>query len=140
MARVAGLARDAGETAESGIAVIRLRVWMILAALPLLASCFVFHCGPYACPQAVEGRELYAPLLAAIERYRKQHSVYPESLVDLSPEFIESIPALTNEAGPTLPEYRRVDDRFELMFQYFGPGMNWCTYSPDIAWRCDGHY
>ena len=118
----------------------RIHVLLALTVLPLTASCFVFQCAPYKCPQAVEGRALYAPTLASIEVYRDENGVYPETLADLSPEFIDEVPAPTSDAGPKFPEYRRVDDHYEFTFQYFGPGANWCVYSPRTEWTCDGHF
>jgi hypothetical protein len=118
----------------------RIRILALLVALPLVASCFVFQCAPYNCRQAVEGRALYEPLLASIEQYHEQYAVYPEALADLTPEYIDGIPALADDAGPKFPEYRRVNGHFEFMFQYFGPGMNWCVYSPQEEWTCDGHF
>ena len=112
----------------------------LLATSPLVASCFVFQCAPYSCRAAEEGRAIYAPLLASLEQYRERYAVYPETLADLTPEFIDGIPVSANDAGPKFPEYRRVDDHFEFMFQYFGPGMNWCVYSPGNDWSCDGHF
>jgi len=79
-------------------------------------------------------------VLASIERYREQHGEYPEALADLSPGFIDTIPDPGNEAGPTFAEYRRVGDDFEFTFSYFGPGINWCVYSVENEWRCDGHF
>jgi hypothetical protein len=79
-------------------------------------------------------------LLASIEQYREKYAVYPEALADLMPEFIDGIPTVSNDAGPKFAEYRRVNDQFEFIFQYFGPGMNWCVYSPDTEWSCDGHF
>jgi hypothetical protein len=118
----------------------RILVLSLLTTLPFVASCFVFQCGPYNCPQAKEGRGLYAPLLASIEQYRDRNTVYPETLADLIPEFIDDIPASTTDTGPKFPEYRRVDDHFEFAFQYFGPGINRCVYSPEHDWSCDGHF
>jgi hypothetical protein len=36
--------------------------------------------------------------------------------------------------------YRRVSDSYELSFSYVGPGMNTCTYSPAVGWKCSGYY
>lgn len=119
---------------------IRILALALFTMLPFLVSCFVFQCAPYTCRQAEEGRALYAPLLASIEQYRDQNAVYPETLTDLVPDFVDGIPASASDAGPKFPEYRRVDDHFEFMFQYFGPGMNWCVYTPQDDWRCDGHF
>lgn len=119
---------------------VRARILLPLAVAPLVGSCFVFQCGPDNCREAVEGRTLYAPVLAAIEEYREQNAAYPEELADLTPLFIGEIPLSPNEDGPKLPEYERVGDTFRFSFRYFGPGLNRCTYSPEKHWRCDGHY
>jgi len=88
----------------------------------------------------VEGRTLYAPVLTAIEDYHREKAVYPEDLADLVPVFIEKIPISANEDGPKFPEYERTGDTFQFSFQYFGPGINVCRYSPGTEWSCDGHY
>jgi hypothetical protein len=119
---------------------IPARILLPLAAAPLAASCFVFHCGPDNCREAVEGRTLYAPVLTAIEDYHREKAVYPEDLADLVPVFIEKIPISANEDGPKFPEYERTGDTFQFSFQYFGPGINVCRYSPGTEWSCDGHY
>jgi hypothetical protein len=89
---------------------IPARILLPLAAAPLAASCFVFQCGPYKCREAVEGRALYAPVLAAIENYHRDKAVYPEVLADLVPVYIENIPISANEDGPKFPEYERAGD------------------------------
>ena len=83
---------------------------------------------------------LYAPLLASIGQYREKYAVYPETLGDLMPEFIDGVPTATDAAGPKFAGYRRVNDRFEFAFEYFGPGINRCVYSPETQWSCDGHF
>ena len=119
---------------------IRAQILSVLAVTPLAASCFVFHCAPYKCREAVEGRTLYAPVLAAIATYHRERDRYPADLADLVPVFIEAIPESGYEAGPMFPEYERTDDSFQFSFQYFGPGINMCRYSPELDWNCDGHY
>ena len=121
---------------------IHTRALALLAIIPLVASCFFFHCAPYSCREAVEGRDLFAPVIAAIEAYRQHNAVYPETLADLAPDYLEEIPVSENDDGPVRPEYARTNDSddFRFSFQYFGPGTNMCTYTPNESWRCDGHY
>ena len=127
---------------NSGLLSMRLRLLALLAVMPLLASCFFFHCAPFTCREAVEGREMFAPVIAAIEDYRRQNISYPETLADLMPDFIEAIPVSDVEDGPVRPEYRRTDDpdSYAFSFYYYGPGINFCEYTPQDEWRCDGAY
>jgi hypothetical protein len=106
--------------------------------------------GQGACPAPGEGAkaELWyrraAPVLAALERFKQERSLYPDTLAELPPEWLPA-PAADEPATPNRGfQYARHGDRFELSFAYAGPGMNHCTFdsasTASKRWRCGGYY
>lgn len=105
--------------------------------LPLLSAC----CHPMKCKPAVAGFEIYAPIIDALEKYHLDKNVYPASLDSLVPEYLSIKPQPnTEEREPSMVEYEKKDDEYQLRFEYYGPGINICTYSPSAKWDCYGYY
>ncbi|MDH3976188.1 MAG: hypothetical protein OEV42_18100 [Deltaproteobacteria bacterium] len=93
------------------------------------------------CKPAVAGFEIYAPIIDALEKYNLENSSYPDSLDSLVPEYL-SVKPVPNPNGrqPSMVEYEKNHDEYKLMFEYLGPGINICTYSPSNKWNCYGYY
>lgn len=96
-----------------------------------------FCCAPSECPQAIEGFALFQPVIEALQHYKTVTGEYPETLEDLIPEYIAIMPSY--EIGEVT--YSKIDDGYELRFEYYGPGINQCSYTPNSKkWDCFGYY
>jgi hypothetical protein len=110
-----------------------------LATVPLL---YLGMCGtpPGQGVSAREGYRRAEVILRALEAYRTQLGAYPDSLKQLTPDFLP----LSALAGPQdgLPfEFRRLERGFVLSFKYGRPGMNECLYpSSAKSWTCSGYF
>jgi hypothetical protein len=83
-----------------------------------------------------------APVIAALGQYRQQHGEYPDSLTALVPAFLNpaALSSLHMEGNGSLT-YVRDSAGYSLRFQYYGPGVNHCTYRPRISeWQCGGYF
>jgi hypothetical protein len=94
-------------------------------------------------PKAARGYARAAPVINALETFRRLLRRYPDSLTDLVPVFLPA----TALAVPTGPQehyplqYRTDSGEFTLTFRYVGPGMNECSFStPARKWNCSGYY
>ena len=87
--------------------------------------------------KADRGYAVSAPIINALEQYKYEKGAYPDSLDELVPDYLTSIPSEVND-NPLA--YKKTDESFSLSFYYLGPGMNACTYTPENAWRCSGAY
>ena len=88
-------------------------------------------------PKAEQGYQACAPIIEALARYHEQHGAYPESLAALAPAFQTDV---SPADGPIEIAYRVTDTSYQLEFRYTGPGMNICTYTPEIGWHCTGYF
>ena len=87
--------------------------------------------------KADRGYAVSAPIINALEQYKSEKGTYPDSLDELVPDYLTSIPTEVND-NPLA--YKKNSDSFSLSFYYLDPGMNACTYTPENAWRCSGAY
>ena len=87
--------------------------------------------------KADRGYAACAPIIEALEKYLSDKGTYPETLEELIPDYIDTIPAEVNE-NPIA--YQKAEDGYSLSFYYIGPGMNWCNYTPEDGWNCSGAY
>ena len=111
---------------------------LLLIAIPILA------CGLIATPEppgvgekAEKGYTACDPIIAALEQFHADKGAYPESLAELVPDFIASVPAEVNDEPIS---YSKTGESYSLAFHYIGPGMNTCTYTPKDKWHCSGAY
>jgi hypothetical protein len=83
-----------------------------------------------------------APVVAALDRYRREHGDYPTSLGDLVPAYMAGSELRAPEASMLrYPfEYRADSGSYELLVRYVDPGMNECRYTPRTAWHCGGYF
>ena len=131
--------------------------------LGLLAGCFAL-CATSCGTPAGEGRKANAgykaavPVIAALEKFQRDHGRYPLNLNDLVPVYLPA-EALLSHGGlqPTYSPraaataegwdndprfgYTEDSDHYVLEFSYTGPGMNTCWYdSKTKQWNAHGHY
>ena len=117
--------------------------------LAVCAALLILALVPGACPAPGEGAKAErgyrraAPVLAAIEEYRRELGSYPDSLTQLTPQFLEpaavAVPTRPQEQYPL--EYERDSTGFVLTFRYVGPGMNECRYTAaKREWECSGYF
>ena len=83
-----------------------------------------------------------APVVAALERYHRDHGGYPTNLGDLVPAYVAGSDLRAPEASVLkYPfEYRADSGSYRLLVRYVGPGMNECRYTPRTAWHCGGYF
>lgn len=90
-----------------------------------------------ACQEAQDSFVQYAPVISALEQYKKEHGDYPPLLNDLVPTYV---PKITDRTNGTLT-YRKLEKAFSLEFTYFGPGANRCWYgTEEMKWKCTGYF
>jgi hypothetical protein len=114
------------------------RIFLIAVAV-ILSAC----AAPGEGAKAKSGYTAAGPVIAALEAYRQASGVYPPSLNQLVPRFIA-----VDQLAATMPDnkvapfkYRQVDNGYELLFSYAGPGINQCVYKESTkAWKCYGAY
>jgi hypothetical protein len=88
-------------------------------------------------PKAEQGYQACAPFIDGLARYHEQHGAYPESLAALAPASQTDVSPVD---GPIEIAYRVTDTSYQLEFRYTGPGMNICTFTPEIGWHCTGYF
>lgn len=111
-----------------------------LLALLMLGACFP---APGKGPKARRGYERGAPVIQALEQYRRTRGEYPATLRELVPSFLpDSALRVPKRVGERYPlEYTRTAEGYRLRFRYTGPGMNDCDYTPGQGrWRCGGRF
>lgn len=86
---------------------------------------------------AIRGYEICVPIITALEEYRKANKEYPDSLDELVPDYLASVPASVH-GEPII--YTKQDEAYTLSFSYSGPGNNVCIYTPEHGWQCSGVY
>lgn len=87
--------------------------------------------------KAEKGYTACDPIIAALEQFQADKGTYPESLAELVPDFIASVPAEINDEPIS---YSKTGESYSLAFHYIGPGMNTCIYTPKDKWHCSGTY
>lgn len=114
----------------------------LLIALCLLLVIFL-SCAPHRSfgpdpgegEGAIRGYEICVPIITALEEYRKANEDYPDSLGELVPGYLATVPTGIN--GDPLV-YTKQDGAYTLTFSYSGPGSNVCIYAPEHGWQCSG--
>ncbi len=103
-----------------------------------LAACSLFTPEPPGVGEKAErGYAALDPIIKALEQYHTDKGAYPESLEELVPYYITSIPTQVNDESIF---YTKSGESYSLAFHYIGPGMNTCTYTPEDNWQCSGAY
>ncbi len=88
--------------------------------------------------KAEKGYKLSEPIIAALERYKADHGIYPEKIDELVPDYLSTLPVSTDEVDFF---YSKTGESYSFSFHYIGPGTNSCTYTPEAKdWRCFGAY
>lgn len=110
----------------------------LLVALFMVAACKPFTVEPPGVGEKAErGYAALEPVIKALEQYQAETGDYPESLHELAPNYLPSVPEEVNEESIY---YEKKDASYTLSFHYIGPGMNTCTYTPEDKWQCSGAY
>jgi hypothetical protein len=87
--------------------------------------------------KAERGYQACESVISALSRYYTDHGSYPESLEVLVPGYLAAAPITVNDM-PIL--YGLTQGSYALEFSYVGPGMNHCSYTPELKWKCSGFY
>lgn len=105
----------------------------------ILTSCIALPTDepPGVGEKAERGYAVSEPVIAALEQYKADTGVYPETLAELIPDYLSAVPTKNDVLDFS---YSRTDDGFAFSFHYIGPGMNTCTYTPEEKWQCSGAY
>jgi hypothetical protein len=134
----------AGPSSHSKIKPIRRFAAMLPVLLGILGMTLACSGGAAVEPpgqgaKAELGYQACAPIIAALGRYHDANGAYPQTLAELVPDYLPSVPGVVNDQPI---QYSRTDESYSLSFGYVGPGLNTCTYSPDQeqGWRCSGLY
>jgi hypothetical protein len=80
------------------------------------------------------GKRAATVILRTVETYRGATGVYPMHLEDLIPDYLSSIPRLSN--GSQF-EYERLGWNYKLTFNYTNPLPVHCNYMPATKWECE---
>lgn len=114
------------------------KLLFLCVAIVVLSACKLFTPEPPGVGDKAErGYAALEPVIKALEQFRADKGAYPESLDELVPDYIASVPAEVN--GESI-FYAKAGESFSLAFHYVGPGTNTCTYTPKDQWRCSGAY
>jgi len=87
--------------------------------------------------RAEQGYQVCEPVIIALNKYHETHGDYPIALETLIPDYLGQVPKEVN--GYPI-EYTKTESGYSLQFSYEGPGMNYCTYTPEKQWDCHGYY
>lgn len=113
-------------------------IYFLLLTCLALAACSLFTPDPPGVGEKAErGYAALDPVVQALEKYHAEKGSYPESLDELVPDCISSIPTEVNDESIY---YAKSGESYSLSFHYIGPGMNTCTYTPEDQWQCSGAY
>lgn len=115
--------------------------FLMAAACSMLNGCMLFDSlfdPPGKGQIAEEWFKRCRPIVESLENYKAGNHRYPDGLSDLVPDYATAIPEEELKQG-TL-QYQRQEERYELGFTYYGPGVNHCAYQPGSEWVCSGYY
>ena len=114
------------------------KLLVILFALIALTACKLFTAEPPGVGEKAErGYAALEPVTKALEQYQADTGTYPESLDELVPGYLPSVPTEVNDESI---QYTKTSESYSLAFHYIGPGMNTCTFTPETKWQCSGAY
>lgn len=114
------------------------KLLLLFVAILALTACKLFTVDPPGVGEKAElGYAVCDPIISALDQYKADKGEYPESLDELLPDYLSSVPTEVNNE-PIY--YKKVDRSFTLSFHYIGPGTNTCTYTPEDKWHCSGAY
>ena len=108
-------------------------------AIFVLIACKTFSVvePPGVGEKAELGYAVCDPIITAVEQYKIDKGVYPETLEQLVPDYLSEV---STEVNGQPISYTKIESGFSLAFHYIGPGMNTCTYTPEDKWKCSGAY
>ena len=97
-------------------------------------------CAPQECAPAIEGKSQSTSVINALDNYNLKYSIYPNSLKELTPDFLSHDHSVLDK-NFTMLGYKKLEQGYELTFEYTRPGQNICKYSkPSNDWHCSGHF
>ncbi len=111
-----------------------MKFLLVLAALLGGAWAYYKPLPPGKGPNAAAGMRAGDVIVGTLETYRSARGVYPLSLEDLVPEYLGSMPRLSN--GSSF-DYERLGATFKLTFNYTTPLPVHCSYQPGTRWACE---
>lgn len=90
---------------------------------------------------AEQGRQRADVVVQALQKYRVARGAFPDSLIQLVPQFLSAQELLTPFGHSKTFQFRLDTLGFALTFDYVGPGMNACEYSSwTMRWSCSGYF
>jgi hypothetical protein len=111
-----------------------MRYFFVVAAFTTFSACAT----PGEGPQAQQGYNTCEPIISALEAYKNSRGEYPQTLKDLKPKYLKSIP---EKLGEEPIEYsRRSKNEFILDFTYIENGAVNCDYTPSRKWKCYAYH
>lgn len=127
------------------IFLIALAGTLLVCCLMVVAGFFIYQRvigrPPGQGIKAESGYQTCQPIIDALARFYTVKQAYPETLDELSPDYLDPIPK--DYAGYPI-EYKKTTEAYQLTFSYEGPGMNHCSYIPardsTAVWNCYGYY
>ncbi len=110
----------------------------------LILSLFFVTACPGGCEAPGEGEKAergYSeakPVIDALEKYFSDKKLYPNTLQDLIPNYIQTLPT---KAPLEALGYTSTGESYVLSFTYTGPGVNNCEWTSESKeWKCSGYY
>jgi hypothetical protein len=111
-----------------------MKFLLVVAVLAAVAWYYLKPLPPGQGPNAQIGMRASVPILQSIEAFRNARGVYPLTLDDVVPEFLNGVPHLPN--GSTF-EYQRLGVSYALTFNYSNPLPVHCSYDGTKKWKCE---
>ena len=107
----------------------------------ILVACVAFCLGCVSSgAQEALGKKICAPVIHALHAYKLKHDRFPDSVEQLTPDFIPKIPLGPDE---TPLYYQREETEFLLSFNYdagwYSLGISACVYMPRHLWSCGAY-
>ena len=115
--------------------------FLVILFLTLSMTFFNSRCGekPGEGELAKKGYENAKPIIESLEKYKQEKGVYPKTLAELTPQYLEKLPL--DESGENYKYQYKADTKsYVLSFNYDAPGLGICecNYYPEKKqWFCN---
>jgi hypothetical protein len=113
---------------------VGVKFLLVLAGIACATWYYLKPLPPGVGPNADAGKRAATAVLRSLENFRGDHGMYPETLEELTPQYLSKRPRLAN--GKPF-SYQRVVSNYKLTFNYTNPVPIHCTYEPARKWACE---